>query len=206
MLLVSESPIRCGGSLVRSLGLKARVRIILNRAVTDQSHSDITGLHIYLCFSRTEFICKFSPPNAESGIKQGWVSSGCLRMHRGCWKTYTSYVKGKDVFRSSSFTTPNDLYRFSLVLSKGRQFTGSARRVGTRHLEDSIYMHTPYQLYQGISPHPTNSRHISWSFKSQPRPTGFNEVPDNEEDVARIAILNKVMKGRQPTDLILRCK
>lgn len=187
-----------GGSLVRSLGL-SRVRIILNRAVTDQSHSDITGLLFALVFLETEFICKFSASNAESGIKQGWVSSGCLRMHRGCWKTYTSHVKGKDVFRSSPFTTPNGLYR--VVSSKSRQFTGSARRVGVR------YLHTPYQFYQSFIPHSTNSRHISWSFKSQPRPTGgSNEVPDNEEDAARIAILNKVMKGRQPTDLILRCK
>ena len=149
---------------------------------------------------------QISSPNAESGIKQGWVFSGCLRMHRGCWKTYTSHVKRQDVFRSSTFTTPIGLYWFSLVVSsKGRQFTGSARRVGVRYL-DSVYMHTPYQFCQSITPHLTNRRHISWSFKSQPRPTGFNELPDNEEDVARIAILNKVMKGRQPTDLILRCK
>ena len=67
-------------------------------------------------------------------------------------------------------------------------------------------MHTPYQSCQIITPLPANRRHISWSFKSQPRNTGFHEAPDNEEDVARIAILNKVMKGRQPTDLILRCK
>jgi hypothetical protein len=126
-------------------------------------------------------------------------------MHRGCWKTYTSHVKRKDVFRSSSFTTLNDLHWFSLaVSSKGRQFTGSARRVSMRHL-DSVYMHTP-SFCQSVTSHSTNRRHISWSFKSQPRPTGFYEVPDNEEDAARIAILNKVMKGRQPTDLILRCK
>lgn len=31
------------------------------------------------------------------------------------------------------------------------------------------------------------------------------EVPDNEEDAARAAILDKVMKGRQPADLMLRC-
>lgn len=32
------------------------------------------------------------------------------------------------------------------------------------------------------------------------------DVPDNEEDEARAAILDKVMKGRQPNDLMLRCK
>ena len=127
-------------------------------------------------------------------------------MHRGCWKTYTSHVKRKDVFRSSSFTTPNGLYWFSLVVSsKGRQFTGSAGRVAVRHL-DSVHMRTPDHFCQSIISHPPNCRHISWSFKSQSRPTGCNELPDNEEDAARIAILNKVMKGRQPTDLILRCE
>lgn len=132
--------------------------IILNRAVTDQSHSDITGLHIYICFSNGFHLQKF--------------------LHR--------------------------MFYNAVKPSKGRQFTGSARRVGVRHL-DSVYMHTPYQFYRSIAPHSTNRRHISW-FKSQPQPKGLKEHPDNEEDAARIAILNKVMKGRQPTDLILRCK
>ncbi|KAJ3504759.1 hypothetical protein NLJ89_g7772 [Agrocybe chaxingu] len=48
------------------------------------------------------------------------------------------------------------------------------------------------------------TRHISWSFR-QPQAQEFIEHPDNEEDVARAAILDKVMKGRQPTDLMLRC-
>lgn len=55
----------------RSLGQGSTRKNILNRAVTDQSQSNITSLHIYSCFSRTEFICKISPANAESGIKQG---------------------------------------------------------------------------------------------------------------------------------------
>jgi len=127
-------------------------------------------------------------------------------MHRGCWRSYTSHVKGKYAFRTSSFTTPNGSYRFSLLVSsKGRQFTGSAQRDSLRH-PNGAYIHTPHQFYRSMTPHPKNSRQISWLFKSQPRPTEFNDVPDNEEDVARVAILNKVMRGRQPTDLMLRCK
>ncbi|KAF9057174.1 hypothetical protein BJ165DRAFT_1418907 [Panaeolus papilionaceus] len=52
---------------------------------------------------------------------------------------------------------------------------------------------------------PKNSRNISWSFKSQNRNPEFPDVPDNEEDVARAAIMDKVMKGRQPAELMLRC-
>jgi hypothetical protein len=35
---------------------------------------------------------------------------------------------------------------------------------------------------------------------------GFGNVPDNEEDAIRAAILDKALKGRQPSDLMLRCK
>ena len=177
-----------------------------DRSVTLRYHG-FAYLHLFFSNERSSFanfLHRTLTRNPE--LSKGWVSFGCLRMHRGCWKTCTSHVKRKDVFRSSSFTTPNGVLGFSLfVSSKGRQFTGNARRVGVRHLH-SAYIHTPYQFYQIISPNLTNRRHISWSFKSQPRNTAFHEVPDNEEDVARIAILNKVMKGRQPTDLILRCK
>jgi hypothetical protein len=33
----------------------------------------------------------------------------------------------------------------------------------------------------------------------------FNGLSDGQEEAAKIAILEKVMKGRQPTDLMLRC-
>ncbi|KAF9450228.1 cora-domain-containing protein [Macrolepiota fuliginosa MF-IS2] len=48
-------------------------------------------------------------------------------------------------------------------------------------------------------------RHITWSLKSHPRSSDFAGVSDGHEDLARAAILDKVMKGRQPTDLMLRC-
>ncbi|KAF9003336.1 hypothetical protein BDQ17DRAFT_1242170 [Cyathus striatus] len=50
-------------------------------------------------------------------------------------------------------------------------------------------------------------RLVFWSRKSHSRPeTEFNEMPDDgHEDATKAAILEKVMKGRQPTDLLLRC-
>ena len=124
-------------------------------------------------------------------------------MHRGYWKSCISHVKGKDAFRTLSFATQiqNASYRFAS--SKGRQFTASAQQDRGRHPNNTC-MHTPCQLYQNMT-YPRNSRQISWLFKSQPRPTEFNDLPDNEDDVARVAILNKFIKGRQ-TDLMLRCK
>jgi magnesium transporter len=35
---------------------------------------------------------------------------------------------------------------------------------------------------------------------------GFGNVSDNEEDAVRAAILDKALKGRQPSDLMLRCE
>ncbi|KAF7761411.1 hypothetical protein Agabi119p4_9403 [Agaricus bisporus var. burnettii] len=42
-------------------------------------------------------------------------------------------------------------------------------------------------------------RHISWSPKPTPLPD------DHVDELTRATILDKVMKGRQPTDLVLRC-
>lgn len=50
-----------------------------------------------------------------------------------------------------------------------------------------------------------NIRRISWSSKSNPRSSDASDVPDGQEDLTNAAILDKVMKGRQPTDLMLRC-
>ncbi len=48
-------------------------------------------------------------------------------------------------------------------------------------------------------------RRISWSFKSWTSSPDPSSVPDPQEDLTKAAILDKVMKGRQPTDLMLRC-
>jgi magnesium transporter len=50
---------------------------------------------------------------------------------------------------------------------------------------------------------PDGFRHVSWFAKINTKPVEFNGL--SEED-AKAAILEKVMKGRQPTDLMLRCE
>ena len=51
------------------------------------------------------------------------------------------------------------------------------------------------------------TRNIGWTQKLHPRAADANKecMPDGHEDVAKDAILEKVMKGRQLTDLMLRC-
>ena len=56
-------------------------------------------------------------------------------------------------------------------------------------------------------PGPFTARRLFWSQKSTPQAHDhFNGPSDGQEEAAKVAILEKVMKGRQPTDLMLRCE
>ena len=50
------------------------------------------------------------------------------------------------------------------------------------------------------------ARSIAWSPHTHPRSPEYRGLSDEQEDAAKAAILEKVMKGRQPTDLMLRCE
>ncbi|KAJ7598468.1 cora-domain-containing protein [Mycena floridula] len=45
----------------------------------------------------------------------------------------------------------------------------------------------------------------NWSWRAEPRKLEHKDMSQGEEDLARAAILDKVMQGRQPTELMLRC-
>jgi len=49
-------------------------------------------------------------------------------------------------------------------------------------------------------------RKIWWTFNRPPKMTDVQGLSRDQEDAAKAAILDKVMKGRQPTDLMLRCE
>ncbi|KAF7338765.1 Magnesium transporter [Mycena sanguinolenta] len=51
---------------------------------------------------------------------------------------------------------------------------------------------------------PLMTRNVSWGPR-QSRAVEFNNLSEIQEETTRAAILEKVMKGRQPTDLMLRC-
>ncbi|KAF7348605.1 Magnesium transporter [Mycena venus] len=65
-----------------------------------------------------------------------------------------------------------------------------------------------YLLSSGTRRNPLDpgfmTRNVSRGPK-QSRPVEFNDLSDIQEEATRAAILEKVMKGRQPTDLMLRC-
>ncbi|GLB39095.1 putative transporter [Lyophyllum shimeji] len=60
----------------------------------------------------------------------------------------------------------------------------------------------PLETTNGTVGNRIHIRNISWAPKPSHRPV---ELSDEQEDIAKAAILEKVMKGRQPTDLMLRC-
>jgi hypothetical protein len=116
-----------------------------------------------------------------------------LRMHRALCIARASHVNGRNAY------THNIL--FSRFIS--------SRTIATSHRDRHAFL-APYnhdKRVLGQFPHGTNlisqrSRGVSWSWKTRE----FVEAPDNEEDAAWAAILDKVMKGRQPTELMLRCE
>jgi len=115
-----------------------------------------------------------------------------LRMHRALCIARASHVNGRNAY------THNILF--------GR--SGPFRAIATSYRNRQAFLPN----INGQFPHGTKlipqrgSRGITWSWKAPSRSKEFAEVPDNEEDAARAAILDKVMKGRQPTELMLRCK
>ncbi|TFK41455.1 magnesium transporter [Crucibulum laeve] len=129
-------------------------------------------------------------------------------MHRECWKHIANHVAG--AYNSNLKPTGN-----LLVASRNRQVVAGV--LGFRCYSSSLCKNYSPLIQQRFSTRAsensrtgsaagrTNSRQISWSRRPQQRPDDFNEVPDDQDDVTKAAILEKVMKGRQPTDLMLRC-
>lgn len=116
------------------------------------------------------------------------------RMYRATSITRARHVKGYNCYQGLHM-------RFCPKFQSCRDI--STLRRGFLQRDSS--KHTVGYFSHGIKTTiPGSSRHISWSWKSRVRE--FADIPDNEEDAARAAILDKVMIGRQPTDLMLRCE
>lgn len=128
-----------------------------------------------------------------------------LRMHTGLWKASSRNVMGILTRAAHPSTRP----LFQTITS--RHLRSKCR--GMLPLDQPFCASTssPYSRLRNASRIPItvyqpHTRHISWTPKLNPRPVEFNGLSDQQEDAAKAAILEKVMKGRQPTDLMLRCK
>lgn len=104
----------------------------------------------------------------------------------------------------SKFTSSNSLFALSrLVRQQSHHACFPYNTQGFLRCETSprSYMErfiSPFRNYIG-------TRHVSWLLRSRTRPADSNGVLEDQEDLTKAAILEKVMKGRQPTDLMLRC-
>ncbi|TFK28513.1 magnesium transporter [Coprinopsis marcescibilis] len=128
-------------------------------------------------------------------------------MHRACWRHCASNVKGEYSFSAvlagaSPFKSPNSAHTWRRhaswstgLLQKYANFAGANLRGPSYHLGLS---HNAYLS--------KTTRGISWLAKALPRTSkAQDDSPDSQEEATRVAILDKVMKGRQPSELMLRC-
>ncbi|KAI0938491.1 hypothetical protein AcW1_010255 [Taiwanofungus camphoratus] len=125
-------------------------------------------------------------------------------MHTVLWSAAESHVGGL----ISSFR------RCNVYLSKAPLLRRTcSRRAGIGRVSRSPTQYCPGSLSGRLPTHakitPSRClgiRQMSWLPKLKPRPTEpFSEPSDGQEEAAKVAILEKAMKGRQPADLMLRC-
>ncbi|KIJ99095.1 hypothetical protein K443DRAFT_680247 [Laccaria amethystina LaAM-08-1] len=122
-------------------------------------------------------------------------------MHRACCKQFASYVRPDPCSQAKKLFT-NQAHLGVGDATKRWIYTSNVRPQHTLLLPFCASRHSGRVTRPFIH---VNSRQIFWPSKSALRTAEFDDLPDNQEDAARATILDKVMKGRQPTDLMLRC-
>ena len=75
-----------------------------------------------------------------------------------------------------------------------------------RHITKNHNMYSAQTWRLGLSSRSMSSGWLSWLTVRTRYPDSSPQPSDGQDEAARAAILEKVMKGRQPTDLMLRCK
>lgn len=123
-------------------------------------------------------------------------------MHRACWNHFANYVRPDSCFQAKELFT-NQTHLGVGDTTKRWIYTSNVRPRCTLLLPFGASRHSGSGIR--LSTH-VNSRQIFWPSKSALRTAEFDGLPDNQEDAAKATILDNVMKGRQPTDLMLRCK
>lgn len=130
-------------------------------------------------------------------LRQFLRLNGCLRMYSCRWASCASHVTALCGRNATSATS-----HLSISASPWR-WPGS-RLQGNWNLKRAL--HTPQNGLESLRMH-QRRRGISWSsLSARAQVLEPTDLPDNEEDAARAAILDKVMKGRQPSELMLRCE
>jgi hypothetical protein len=133
-----------------------------------------------------------------------------LRMHTGLfWNTISRNVKAASC---SPITRPQTVGS-GVTKIFARHFTNGVRRQGgfgigsgsLRRLERAHDSGMCLFGLDGLSSTGIGRRNAFWSAK-QKDSTASRAPTQQEEEAGKAAILDKVMKGRQPSDLMLRCE
>jgi magnesium transporter len=107
--------------------------------------------------------------------------------------TANTYASHQQLMHLASFVSPiRGLVVPALSFSTKRLHSG---------VSDRLFKATDHNLAQH-----SGLRHLSWLSKTNSKSVEFSGFSESQEEVAKAAILEKVMKGRQPTDLMLRCE
>lgn len=131
-------------------------------------------------------------------------------MHKALRDTVSSHVMGRfgstaEVYTSLSSRSHPGPFSSAAFLRACHpctiKFSPVSRTLIRRLCSDATNRSSKLSLHN--TPKHFGFRHVSWFAKINTKPVEFNGL--SEED-AKAAILEKVMKGRQPTDLMLRCE
>jgi hypothetical protein len=135
-------------------------------------------------------------------------------MPTGVW-THSKHVMGRPGHAANAFVYPSP----KLPFFPGLRIRPLSALQACSVPNHRLWTHTHSRARNAsllVSDHPSRSlvdfiesrghRHISWTNKINSRPVEFNGLSDEQEEAAKATILDRVMKGRQPTDLMLRCK
>lgn len=130
------------------------------------------------------------------------------RMHRAPFGPRPSYVVGMlcttsaHVYASRPIATSS--YLSFPTLSRGTR--AILRPLLVAASARGVHRDASDRSFKRKSEAPMGSRQVSWFAKLNTKPVEFNGLSDRQEEEAKAAILEKVMKGRHPTDLMLRCE
>ncbi|KAL6301437.1 hypothetical protein BKA93DRAFT_797437 [Sparassis latifolia] len=108
----------------------------------------------------------------------------------------------------NAFARQSNVLLQSHLLGRTCTFRTESRCFSHSATKRPIRLVSPLYLSRfGLSHSPSGgARRISWLHKLNLRPgEPYNEPSDGQEEAAKVAILEKAMKSRQPADLMLRC-
>jgi len=161
----------------------------------------------------------FSRRNQKETTRNETITTGPVLVHMGLASLCISngaqfinltsrsvYGRGSQVIRSSSSSSSSAASSFTTT-NTTTAISSTCAHPTWRHASSAhrFFRTYPIRTY-AYHAHPTNLRTASWAAKFNLRPSSrsLNDA-DTHEETAQVALVEAI-KGRQQTDLMLRCK